>query len=281
MRSTADRSPVSEVAASLAAQRVGMVGLSPRLEKRITHILRTVGAFAKPLGDESSFQDWRDCDVLAYELALRNAELAARLPGLHIPVLVVGSWEDVLAGAAGAYNWAAGFLVGGWPDEQLLAALLGISMASARPRKLASRRSAPLALIADDDEDLTNLLEAVLGKLGLICRVARDGRAALALIRELQPEVVLLDVAMPVMTGFEVLAKVRQDPALENVAVALLTAYDDTSHVIEGSRLHADDYIVKPLDPGLLAGRVQRLLTLRRASDAGDPWAAGHRGVRA
>ena len=270
MQSQIAGSAASEVAASLAARRVGMLGLTPRLEKRVAHILSTAGAESKSLGEESSFQDWRDCDVLIFEMAPRNADLAPRLLVSRVPVLAIGSWADVLNGTAGASEWAAGFLVENWPDEQLLAAILVIRSAAFRRRKAPARRPVPLALIADDDEAVSDLLEPILAKLGLACQVARDGPSALAMIRNLRPDVVLLDVNMPGLNGFEVLTRVRRDPRLDNVAVALLTACDDDAHVRQASRLSVDDYIVKPIQPGLFPARIQRLLALTASAGRAD-----------
>ena len=267
MQSAVGTPPAPEIAASLAAQRAGLVGLSPRLEKRIAHVLSLVHVTTKPLGEESSFQEWGECNLILFELAPRNTALAARILELHVPVLVIASWADVWGGIAGAPAWASGFLVDTWSDEQLLASLLSVAAAGARPRKSPPRRATPLVLIADDDAALTDLLEAVLGQQQFSCRVAPDGPAALRLIRELQPDVVLLDVKMPGMTGFEVLAKVRQDPLLQDVAIALLTACDDDTAVMEGSRLEADDYIVKPLRPEWLGERIRSLLRRRANSN--------------
>ncbi len=110
----------------------------------------------------------------------------------------------------------------------------------------------PLVLIADDDHNVRAMGKALLGTQEIDCDIAADGRAALAAIRGRRPQVVVLDVNMPGMTGYEVLAAVRAEKL--PIKVLLLTAdeHPDTRD--------ADDFLVKPFNPIDLVVRIAKLL---------------------
>src|SRR5581483_7847938 len=110
----------------------------------------------------------------------------------------------------------------------------------------------PRVLIADDDSNVRAMGKALLATQEIDCDTAADGRAALAAIRDRRPQVVVLDVNMPGMSGYEVLAPVRAEKL--PVKVLLLTAdeHPDTRG--------ADDFLVKPYDPIELVVRIVKLL---------------------
>ena len=118
----------------------------------------------------------------------------------------------------------------------------------------------PLVLLADDDPELIALVEATLRNDGISCRTADNGLTALRLAREIMPDLILLDVRMPGINGFEVLETIRRDPSLQALPVIMLTGCDDPADIMRGSELHADQYIAKPVSPNVLLNRVKRLL---------------------
>src|SRR5438270_8099839 len=89
-------------------------------------------------------------------------------------------------------------------------------------------------LIVDDHEDNVDLLRAALEARGYRTAVARDGIEALQQVREIVPDLVLLDVMMPKMDGFEVVRRLKRDPNLPFTPVIMQTALDSTEHVVEG-----------------------------------------------
>ncbi len=121
-------------------------------------------------------------------------------------------------------------------------------------------RKRPVILIADDDEDILELVRLRLARCDYELVLARDGAEALAAARERTPDLALLDVAMPAMDGYEVLSAMRADPATKDVPVILLTARAESTDVEKGFEAGADDYITKPFSPQALHERVAKAL---------------------
>jgi CheY-like chemotaxis protein len=107
----------------------------------------------------------------------------------------------------------------------------------------------PLIVVIDDDAGTRLLVSQVLKKEGYKVMAAEDGVKGLALIREFKPELVVSDVQMPLLDGFEVLDQVRNDAALAGTAVILLTSLQDRSYMRQGMTTGADDYLTKPFAP--------------------------------
>ena len=119
-------------------------------------------------------------------------------------------------------------------------------------------------LIVDDDRRGRTLLEGYLRGEGYRIRSARDGASALALCRERVPDVVLLDVMMPGMNGYEVCSTLKSDPRTRLCQVMLVTALDDTSNKVAGLDTGADDYATKPVRREEFLAKVRALLRARR-----------------
>lgn len=116
-------------------------------------------------------------------------------------------------------------------------------------------------LVADDDEDILNLVRFRLERDGYRVLTAGDGNAALELARSDPPELCVLDVMMPKFSGLEVLQQLREDPNTAGVRVIMLTARGRDADVDRGFELGADDYVTKPFSPQELRRRVSALLT--------------------
>jgi diguanylate cyclase (GGDEF)-like protein len=121
-------------------------------------------------------------------------------------------------------------------------------------------------LVVDDDPFIARLLEIELKASGYEVRVASDGEQALAAAQERPPQLVLADVMMPNMDGFELTRRLRQDPRTATVSVIMLTARGLSADKLEGFAIGADDYIVKPFDTPELLARIRGVLN--RASDS-------------
>jgi CheY-like chemotaxis protein len=191
--------------------------------------------------------------------------------------VLVGGREDLLALPLDVQAGACEFLIDGWQPEEVI---MRLSFALARaprycrrpgdlrprpPRTPAAaeppRRSLsgkPEIVIADDDMHVLAVVRSALQSLGMECRSASTGPEALRMIRELCPQAAVLDVNMPGMDGFEVLAAIRQD-ALP-LKVIMLTARQHERDILRGFELGADDYVVKPFNPLELAARLKRFL---------------------
>jgi CheY-like chemotaxis protein len=124
----------------------------------------------------------------------------------------------------------------------------------------AMKPNRPVILIADDDEDILELVRLRLSRSGYDTVLARNGAEALEAARERRPDVALLDVSMPAMTGYEVTAALKRDPITKDIPVILLTARAQTADVAKGFEAGADDYITKPFSPQALQIRVAAAL---------------------
>jgi two-component system, OmpR family, KDP operon response regulator KdpE len=118
-----------------------------------------------------------------------------------------------------------------------------------------------MVLVADDDAPILRLVRAKLSADGYAVLTAMNGEEAVQLYEQERPDLVLLDLMMPVMDGFEAMQRIRQSA---NVPIILLTARSGAQDKIRGLDLGADDYITKPFNPDELSARVAAVL--RRAS---------------
>jgi putative two-component system response regulator len=119
-------------------------------------------------------------------------------------------------------------------------------------------------LIVDDESAGRETLEAILEGEGYLLRMAENGRQALEMAREFPPDVILLDVMMPGMTGFEVCKVIRNDEKLAEVPIIIVTALDDRQALLEGLSGGADDFITKPYDRYELRARLSSITRLNR-----------------
>ncbi len=118
-------------------------------------------------------------------------------------------------------------------------------------------------LIVDDDPNSRDIVQTFLESRGYHVETAEDGQAALARMEELRPGLVLLDVMMPGMDGWEVARVIKNHPDFGSTRVVMLTARSDFTDKTEGLRAGADDYIVKPIRLEQLAERVEKNLAVR------------------
>lgn len=115
-------------------------------------------------------------------------------------------------------------------------------------------------LVADDDDDIRMLVSIRLERLGLAVIAAADGERALALAREHAPDLAILDVTMPGLTGVEVTRALRADEATASIPVLLLTARVQDVDEAAGLEAGASAYVRKPFEPAELRARVEELL---------------------
>ena len=124
----------------------------------------------------------------------------------------------------------------------------------------AAEQPETLVLVADDDEDIRALVSLRLQRSGYEVVAARDGEEAFRLACERRPDVAVLDVGMPRLTGFEVTARLREHAGTRDLPVILLTARAQESDVARGYEAGADAYISKPFNPQELRDSVRALL---------------------
>ncbi len=124
---------------------------------------------------------------------------------------------------------------------------------------------AEVILVVDDDPDVARFIEVNLRAAGYEVHVASDGEEALAKAVEIRPDLILLDVMMPKLDGFEVAQRLRRDSRTNSCSIIMLTAKALSADKVLGLSSGADDYIIKPFDPVELLARVKG--TLRRARE--------------
>ena len=115
-------------------------------------------------------------------------------------------------------------------------------------------------LIADDEANLLISLEYLLQREGYEVSLARDGDQAMSMIRQQQPDLVVLDASMPGQSGYEVCQQVRADPALRHLRIVMLSAKARATDIAKGKALGADAYIIKPFSTDDLVNQVRLLL---------------------
>jgi two-component system response regulator MtrA len=118
-------------------------------------------------------------------------------------------------------------------------------------------------LVAEDDADLRSLVAFKLASRGHDVVQVDDGVAALASVRSRRPDVAVLDVTMPGVSGLDAARQIREDPDLADLPIIMLSARAGTSDVEAGLKSGADDYVIKPFSPREFALRVEGLLERR------------------
>ena len=121
------------------------------------------------------------------------------------------------------------------------------------------------ALIVEDDVNIAELLKIYLQKDGFDTQNAYDGKKAVEMAAEFQPDIMLLDIMLPVMDGWQVCREVRKT---SQVPIIMLTAKGESTDKISGLEMGADDYITKPFDPKELVARIHAVM---RRTDGGEP----------
>ena len=122
----------------------------------------------------------------------------------------------------------------------------------------------PRILIADDNPQGVELLEAFLSAGDYELRTAHDGEATLQVVKVWQPDLILLDVMMPRISGFEVCKRLRANPATHGIAVLMITALDQQSDIERAVEAGTDDFLSKPINKAELLLRVRSLLRARQ-----------------
>ncbi len=184
------------------------------------------------------------------------------------PTVIVGERDEVLGHAYSLAGATHEFIIRPWTREDFyLRAFMVLRNVSAevvdQPARAAAARIEPTIIVADDDRTTIMMVQSILRTWKINCRVAHNGKDALALTKELRPDALLLDVGMPDMDGFEVLAALRADPATRTTPVVMLTAAQSESEIVRGFDLGADDYITKPFRAHEMLARLKRLVRSR------------------
>jgi len=265
------------VSEALRGRPIGIVGFHGDEADRVCAALEQVGARPRffEAADPPDAGSVKDCSAVMVSV---NAD-TVRTPWLTVdspmaaaqPLVLVGNRDQIMALDGPVQARASEFLIDGWqPGEALMR--LSFALSRGCPGRTAPQRSetparemefrnvtgTPEILIADDDPTVRSHLRLSLQQYGMDCHVASNGPEALQMIRDLAPHAAVLDVNMPGMDGYLVLAAVREERL--PVRVILLTARKHENDISRGFNLGADDYVVKPFNAVELVARLKRLL---------------------
>jgi CheY-like chemotaxis protein len=252
-----------EITAALAGRRFGLCGFDAAEAQRISSALYESMSLAVPFHEHLLGESAKVCDAVLIKLVSLSPDGLRAAAASPTPVLATCPGRALLEGAGAAYCWPRDFMTEPWSDAELLVRLFRMLELPGNSPAASAResRTEPLVVLADDDPESVAIVEATLRNDGIACRAAENGLAALRLARETGPDLIVLDIRMPGMNGFEVLETVRLDPGLQTLPVILLTGCDAPDDIVRGSRLHADDYLSKPVSANILLNHVKRLLT--------------------
>jgi two-component system, OmpR family, alkaline phosphatase synthesis response regulator PhoP len=129
----------------------------------------------------------------------------------------------------------------------------------------------PKVLVVDDEQDILELIRHSLAKEGFEVHVAANGAQALEQARKVHPEIIIMDVMMPVMDGMEACRQLKDNPETKNIPVIFLTARSEEFAELAGFEAGADDYIAKPVRNRVLLSRVKAILRRGNAIQTPEP----------
>ncbi len=125
----------------------------------------------------------------------------------------------------------------------------------------------PKIMVVDDEEINRTLMEAVLEKLGYCPLLASDGAQALAMIESQRPDMILLDIVMPGMDGFEVTKRLKEDPKYKTIPIVIVSGKSEVQNRVKALESGADDFLNKPFDSTELRARIGSLLKAKAYND--------------
>jgi two-component system, cell cycle response regulator DivK len=266
----------ASVTEALASQPIGLVGFGADEMERLCSALEQVSARPRLFhpADPLDTGMVRDCRAILISITpeiLSTPWLAANSPlSARQPVVLAGKRDQIMGLDVAVQSRASEFLIDGWQPEEALLRLSFALTKTSRPVTGATQACATQEpqfsavtstaeiVIADDDPVVRSAVRLALQDYGMHCHIAENGTAALEMIRHARPHAAVLDVNMPGMDGYLVLAAVRQEKL--PVRVVLLTARRHENDISRGFNLGADDYLVKPFNPVELVARLKRLL---------------------
>jgi len=259
----------TEIVKKLAGSRCILIGFDSAKAEQIAQVLDKAQAFSRVLKMaeiEMIGEKVHSFDVVILDASLGPEALLWLGSGgfdKDKPLLLIGSSDSFLSWTPVVQNYTSDFLLAPWTPEEICLRLYHL-LSDNRRRNDSSRPTAakgpPNILIADDDLTTVVLVKAAIEGSDMHCRVAADGQEALEMAREQHPDAIILDVNMPVLDGYEVLASLKNDQKTSSIPTILLTSYQQEINVLRGFSLGAADYIVKPFNPIEMMARLKRLL---------------------
>ena len=259
------------ISEALAGKRFAIVGFEPEPAQRLAAICQSIDAFGKaitPSEPSAAIVQLAPYDICVIrasrELGSTVGATADLIARSGKPVVLIGTRDEVMVHVLMARAAAQDFLVEPWePGDLLLRSFRVLGAASSRSDEIdgvVDAEGMSRVIVADDDPTVRTMVSTILRNYQVRCEVARDGAEALALVQASVPRAMVLDINMPRMDGFEVLAALKSNPATRAIRVVMLSGRQHESDVMRGFSLGADDYVSKPFSPMELVARVRRTL---------------------
>lgn len=133
-----------------------------------------------------------------------------------------------------------------------------------------TKTTADRVLIADDNEANRELLEAYLTGLDCVTEIAVDGQETMEKAESFKPDLILLDVMMPKLSGFEVCEKIKSDPELKKIMILMVTALNELGDIERAVDAGTNDFLSKPVNRVELLKRVENMLQLKGVTDENE-----------
>ncbi|HEV8040750.1 MAG TPA: response regulator [Bryobacteraceae bacterium] len=268
IRNADEPSVPEDLVENLASKQVGLIGFCDSEAARVRAAFDQVHATARDLGALSQglgMDAMRAHDLIILntctEEGIRCWESVAAQPLLEKPVLLISSRTALLDSKLALLDRAVDFVMAPWDSEELLCRAR--RMIGQRPKPLppaVERNSKPLVVIADDDPIIHSLLAPMLIKLGVDTFSVRDGQEALDAVRKLSPDVLVLDIGMPRMSGLSVLREIRKVQGNHTLQILMFSVRQQQNDIGMAFAYGANDYAVKPFDPEDVSMRIIRLV---------------------
>lgn len=247
----------------LARRKVAIIGFEPAEADSISGPFMIAGAVPRivvPSPSPPGINPYAFYDICVLN-CIANDGRESRLDQLtrsHEPLLLIGEAEAAAQMLPAFITVRKDFTTRPYRAEELLLRadrLIGNMDASMGAVRTSGQRC---VLIAEDEEVTRTLIATILKVAGFECAVAKNGQQALEMARQKKPDVVLLDVNMPALGGFDTLMALRGHSATQDLPVIMVTGKRGEGDIVRGFELGADDYIIKPFNARELVVRVDR-----------------------
>ncbi|HYL57701.1 MAG TPA: response regulator [Candidatus Acidoferrales bacterium] len=262
---------------TLAGKRFALMGFEQPEAESIIAALATVRGLGHVVGGTPSIPGLNS--LSPFDACFINASAPAAggepapmemIARSRKPAVIVGSCDELTRNFHVAAEHNRDFAMRPLESEEVLLRafrVLKYSDVAAEEAQPARREDARrVVVLADDDAATTMLISTILKHFNYECAVAHDGSEALDMVRQKKPDLVLLDISMPKMDGFEALRVLRSEPATKEIPVILVTAHHNEDELVKGFSLGADDYITKPFNSAELMARINRIMRKAEAA---------------
>jgi CheY-like chemotaxis protein len=255
---------------SLAGRRFALMGFGAAENDSIIAALGTVRGIGHVVGSVPNIPGLNS--LSGFDACIVNASAAGvderpspieMIAHSRKPAVIIGSFEELVMRVAAIADPHREFILRPCQPEDLLLRAYRVLRFADRAEvaiRLSGRDGGWRAVVADDDATSIVMISSILKHFHYECEIAHDGEEAVYLARKNRPDLMLLDVAMPRMNGFEALTALRSNVPTRRTPIILVSAHRDEAEVVKGFSLGADDYVTKPFNSGELIARIGRVL---------------------